>query len=272
MRNLTSYILTLLISIVIFSEKVTAQESSTIGISRATEFSVGSTDRLDTYLSPQSYRGTDVRFISNVLRSRKNAWDLQFTHEGSIDFTHNKSKNADALSGHYDFAFAMMHRWDMMNGDLTLRAGGMADLYLGFAYHTHNTANNPAQGYASIAIGGAGMATYNLHLGRHTYPITYEARLPLVGVMFSPSYGQSYYEMFNCGDYDNNIVVTSMATPCFRHQLSIDFPLGKRTLLRIGYLGDIRQSKPNSLRQHIYTHSFVIGWVTNILPLNSQSK
>ena len=105
------------------------------------------------------------------------------------------------------------------------------------------------------------MGAYRLKIGKKTIPITYEMRIPIIGIMFSPAYGQSYYELFNNGNYDNNIVVTSIAIPQYRHQLSIDYPINERTYIRIGYLGDYRQSKPNELKQHTYTNSFLIGFI-----------
>ena len=83
--------------------------------------------------------------------------------------------------------------------------------------------------------------------------------MPLVGIMFSPAYGQSYYELFYGGKYDDNIVFTNVSTPSLRHQFSVDLPLWRKASLRIGYLGDVRQAKPNHLKQHEYSHSFVLG-------------
>lgn len=246
---------------------VTAQEltpdSSRVKIEKSTMIAIGGMNRYDTYLSPLEYRGTDVRFISSVLRVRPSKWDMQFTHEGAFDYTENPSGNGEAMAGHYNFAFSMMHRWQMMGGKLTLRAGGMTELMLGFAYNMRNTANNPAQGYAQWAIGGAGMASYDFTLLKQKFRVNYEARLPLVGIMFSPNYGQSYYEMFSRDNYDHNIVCYGIDTPTFRHMLSLEMATGKRSAVTVGYLGDIRQAKPNNLRQHTYTNSFVIGFKVN---------
>lgn len=233
-------------------------------IERATEIAIGSVNRLDTYLSPQNYKGTDIRFISDVMRYGRKDWDVKLTHEGAIDLSHNLADNADALAGHYDFAFAMLHRWKLMDGKLTLHLGGMTELYLGFAYNTHNTANNPAQGYASLTVGGSGMASYQLKIGKKTYILSYQARLPLAGIMFSPAYGQSYYELFYGGNYDSNIVFNGINTPSFRQQISVGIPVGKGYTINVGYLGDIHQAKPNNLKQHVYTNDFFIGYTKTI--------
>lgn len=251
----------LIILAVSFASFAKAQEANDIEhIEKSTTFAIGQTNRLDTYLSPEKYKGTDFHFISDIYRVRPDRLNLNFTHEGAIDYTHNRADNANSLAGHYNFAFSMLkaikHR-----SDYGIHAGFMSDLYTGFAYNMRNTANNPAQGYASLSIGGAIKAYYNISIGNKYLKVNYEARLPLVGLMFSPAYGQSYYELFNNGNYDNNIVMTSISVPQYRHQLSVDYPINEHTCIRTGYLGDYRQSKPNHLKQHTYTNAFLIGFV-----------
>lgn len=230
----------------------------------STQIAIGSANVLDTYLSPEKYRGMEYRFVSDVVRhSDKHPTTYQLTHEGAIGYTHNRSKNAHALTGHYDFAFAMMHDWSLMQDKLKLHAGGMADLNLGFNYNTRNSANNPAQGYASLQIGPNVMAQYEITLFRKKMFLGYQARLPIAGIMFSPNYGQSYYEMFSENNYDNNVVFHAFKTFQIRQQLSLDIPVAKRTAIRIAYINDIRQTKPNNLKQHHYYNAGSIGFVIN---------
>ena len=232
----------------------------------ATQIAIGHANHLDTYLSPEKYRGIEIRFISEVLKTK-----VMFQHEGDMSFTSNRANNADEISGHYDFTFAMMHKWSWCDNKMTLRVGGMADLWLGFAYNTRNT-NNPAQGYASLAVGPQIMVSYKLSAIMKkperrflkflsTITVNYQMRMPWLGLMFSPNYGQSYYEIFSRGNYDHNIVFTSLATFQMRQQVSFDIPLKNRTSLRIGYISDIRQAKPNNLKQHQYYNAATIGVV-----------
>ena len=153
-------------------------------------------------------------------------------------------------------------------------AGGAVNTNLGFVYNTRN-GNNPANARFSLDIGPA--VAFDLPLGAPGhfrgvsispgdcahYPavIRYEASAPLAGLMFSPNYGQTYYEIFTQGNYDHNVVPTTIgSTPSFRQMLTVDFRLA-RTTWRIGYLGTIEQARVNNLKQHTYTHSLVIGFV-----------
>ncbi len=104
------------------------------------------------------------------------------------------------------------------------------------------------------------MAVYPFHIRRVPFTVRYQASLPLTGVMFSPQYGQSYYEM-SLGNYDHNVCFTHPGNaPSMRHLLTLDFPVAGFTF-RTGYLCDIRQSRVNGLRSHIWNHSFMIGYV-----------
>jgi len=82
--------------------------------------------------------------------------------------------------------------------------------------------------------------------------------------MFSPQYGQSYYNLFSQGNYDHNVVCTHPGNALSLHQnFSFDFPI-RRATIRVGYLSDLRQARVNGLRQHHYTRAALIGFVRNI--------
>lgn len=228
----------------------------------ATQIALGQGDILDTYLSPEKYKGFEGRFISEVLRdSRKRPMSYVLTHEGRLASLSNRAGTANSLSGGYGFTYSAMYRTAFLDGRLRLMVGGMAHYDVGFTYNMRNSANNPAQGYMSLDIGPHVFLRYDLPLWGRTFTVGWEARMPFVGLMFSPNYGQSYYEIFNRGDYDHNIVFTSLVVPQLRHHLTVDVPLSGRCALRVGYLGDYRQAKPNSLRQHGYYNAATVGIV-----------
>ena len=102
---------------------------------------------------------------------------------------------------------------------------------------------------------------YRFRLRNIPFQLRYEVQSPLLGLTFSPNYGQSYYEIFTRNNYDHNLVVTSPASaPSLRQLLTIDITV-RHTTVRLGYLGDYQQAKVNQLRQHVWSNIFVFGIV-----------
>ncbi len=230
-------------------------------ITNAIMVGIGATQILDTYLSPEKYRGTEVRYLSHTTRERRSSrWSRQIVHQGDIAYTENRSGDGNEVAGMYGFQYAWHYNWRMAEGRLNIKAGAMVDATVGFVYNTRN-GNNPAQARAALNVSPSAVAAYRFRLWNRPFLARYEVSAPLAGLMFSPNYGQSYYEIFTRGNYDHNIVPTTLAaTPSLRQMLTIDFTLG-RTTLRVGYLGDMQQAKVNNLKSHTYTHAFVIGIV-----------
>lgn len=230
-------------------------------ITNARMIGIGGVGILDTYLSQEKYAGTELRYISHTIRERDGRrWSRMIVHQGYVSTSHNRADNRNELGGMYNFAYGVHYNWRLMGGRLQVKAGAMADVQAGFLYNTGNT-NNPAQARLSLDIAPTAIATYRLSAWNRPMALRYEVSAPLCGLMFSPNYGQSYYEIFSRGDYDHNIVPTTfVSTPSLRHMLSVDFRLG-RTTVRLGYMGDYRQARVNSLKYHSYSNMLVIGIV-----------
>lgn len=232
-------------------------------VTNARMIGVGATDILDTYLSQEKFRGTELRYISHTMREPEGRhWGRLIVHQGNLAFADNRSGDGGEIAGAYYFSYGVRRRFafPVGNATLTVRAGAQADVTAGFIYNTRGS-NNPAQARLALSVSPSVSATYSTRIKRLPTAVCYEASLPLAGLMFSPNYGQSYYEIFTRGNYDHNIVPTTfVSTPSLRQMLTIDFTFRHATV-RIGYLGDIQQAKVNGLKQHIYTHALVVGFV-----------
>ena len=226
-------------------------------------FGIGNVNTLDTYLSPEEYTGTELRYVSHSIRENGSKLSRELIHQAQILSVHNRKENNNEIGGFYNFQYNWQYalrKWNVGEGELLLKAGGGIDTRLGFLYNTRNS-NNPAQAYAQMNIAPNAVLAYRFRLGNIPFQLRYEVQSPLLGLTFSPNYGQSYYEIFTRNNYDHNLVVTSpVSTPSLRQLLTIDITV-RHTTVRLGYLGDYQQAKVNQLRQHVWSNLFIFGIV-----------
>ena len=215
---------------------------------------------LDTYISQEKFSGVGFTYLY-IYDGRKPGkhWQNTIEHEVDLSKSKDRSGNISMLEGNYNLYWGRYRQWLLCDNRLKLQAGGLANANLGFLYDM-SSSNNPAQARLALNIMPSGIATYRFTLGQQRFSLRYELNLPLLGIMFSPNYGQSYYEIFTRGNYDRNVVPTTfVSAPNFRQVLTLDWELSTRWALRIGYLGNYQQADINHLKQHIYTHRVLLG-------------
>ena len=242
-------------------------------IVRSVMVGAGKTNVYDTYLSPLEYRGPELRFMHESMRmtrlmgGRVSAQRIVQVNASSTD---NISKSGKSYSGMFNWTYALHYQYNV-DDRLKILFGPMLDLNGGFIYNTRNS-NNPAQAKVYGSIDASAMAIYKLRIGRYPMTLRYQANLPFIGVMFSPEYGQSYYEIFSLKHSGKNVLFTSFHNaPTVRQMLTLDFPIGK-TIMRAGYLCDIQQAKVNNLKSHFYSHNFMIGFVRNFQMIRGKNR
>lgn len=237
---------------------MTAQQKETANL-----FAIGHARTLDTYLSPEHYSGVEARFIRQVswLREGKH-WARQLTSQGFLTYTDTRSKDAKEIGGMYNFRFSWQRKFRPValgSGTLDVRAGAGPEAYVGFLYNDRN-GNNPAQARLAGRLTPEVDLSYRFQLAHKPQTVRWNIAFPLLGLQFSPNYGQSYYEIFTRDNYDHNVCLTWLGNaPTLTHRLTWSIPL-RRTVLTVGYLGDYQQVKVNSLKYLSFTHAFVIGW------------
>ena len=226
---------------------------------------VGSTHLLDTYLSMEKFKGTGLTYL--YIREPRNPqkhWHSVIEHEIDLASAKDRSGSISMLEGDYNLYWGRYRRFNLVGDDQTdlrlhLDAGGLLNANLGFLYAMLNT-NNPAQMRLGMNLMPSAIATFGFPLFRQRFNLRYEADVQLLGLMFSPNYGQSYYEIFSRGNYDHNIVpTTTVSAPNLRQMLTLEWQTGKKWNIRIGYLGNYQQAKVNNLKQHVYTHRLLLG-------------
>lgn len=223
----------------------------------STLIGIGSSNMYDTYLSPLEYKGTSFKLVNEKMK--KMSWfDYKFTRQQTFQFEFstglNPAKNAR------EYWFLLNYNWgghyNLLKTDkFKLSAGALGSLSAGMLYNERNS-NNPSSARLYGNINASVIAFYKLKDATFRYQID----SPFIGVLFSPNYGQSYYEM----SLGNTIGTVNFASfhnqRALRNYFTVDFPLYAFTF-RVGYLGDFYQTKVNNINTHNYSNSFVLGLV-----------
>lgn len=242
-------------------------------VNRTNLFGIGSTNLLDSYLSPSEYTGMEFRFLRENIRMTKlmhgnvSSQSIFQTHAA---YTNNDADTGNEISALLSWSYALHYHF-RLTPNLKFLAGPYGQINGGFIYNTRNS-NNPAQGKAYVNLGASGMVVYSFHLWNKPLLLRYQLNLPLAGVMFSPEYQQSYYEIFTQGNWKHVIQLTSLHNqPSAFQMLTLDFPI-KTSTVRLGYILDIHQSHVNQIKCHTYSHSFMVGLVKNICIIKNKDK
>ena len=231
-------------------------------INEGTLISLGGYLMKDTYLSNEKYGGLGFRFMNERMRLTKMA-DYKISRQNivSVDISTviNGARNANYLSAFVDYSYGLHYRFKP-DPSLKLLVGGNIHGMLGMVYNTRN-GNNPLTAHTDFDLNFSLITIYEFHIQKAPFAVRYQFESPFVGVMFSPVYEQSYYEIFSLGNtaeiYNFNSLHNKFA---MRNYLTLDFPIGSTTL-RAGYLGSYYSTKVNTIDRYIISHNVMLGLV-----------
>jgi len=226
----------------------------------------------NTYLSPVTYSGTGVRIVNERMKtvassdSRLSSFQLI-----DIDFSSvsNPAGSVGALAGFVDYTFGYHYRFHPLPG-LKLLAGGSVKGMFGFVYNTQ-TANNPIATHIDLDLNASVMGIYTFRI-KH-YPLTWRVQsdIPLTGALFTPAYGQSYYEIFGLGNTAGVVSFSSLHNKfVMRNYISVDFPVWKFTI-RLGYLNNLYRTDIKEIQTRYTSHNLMIGLVKEFISFSGKN-
>ncbi len=256
--------LCLLLTTTAASAITAAQENANRHTTNAILFGIGKSNLYDTYLSPFAYTGPHAAFLYETLRPTR--WadgkvSVQTVFDGFGAYAASPAGNNREIGGMLNYSAGWHYNFNTACG-LRIATGGSVHAGGGATYNLRN-GNNPVQANARAYIAASAMAIYPLAIRNTQLHLRYQLTVPLAGAMFSPRYGQSYYEM-SLGNYDHNVCfIYPGNAPSMQHFITVDLPIRKRTV-RLGYRCDIFQSRVNGIDAHTWNHTFFIGYVRHL--------
>lgn len=277
-------IITLLLCSVAMLTVTCTATAQTASVNRTWLFGAGHSALYDEYLSPLDYAGPSASI--GMQNTRSTRWAngavsqlTQFEFNGT--YAHSPGKHGRFYDGQFTVGFGWFYNFTpKVDRGWNLALGGLAEFSGGGTYSTRN-GNNPAQGRAAFDVAPSAIFTYAFRAPvrfrifsdepnavepvEHLCRLRVQLDVPLAGLMFSPQYGQSYYELFSLGHYDHNVCFTyPVNAPSARLQATLHVPVSRHTQFVIGYRGEARQSHVNNLGRHAWENGAVIGFTREL--------
>lgn len=241
-----------------------SQDAPNATMTSAWTIGYGHLNLLDEYLSPLVYSGSILRGdyqSMHYLSLKTTHVSLQWSMMSSIGMVHNPAATNSifyfslepGVGIHYHFRPAP---------NLKILAGGIWNIFFANKYSFSN-GNNPYSADLSTRLNASAIAQYDWHIGRLPVVLHYNVTIPLIGAMFVPQYGESYYEIFTLKQRAN---IIHLATPAnylaIQNALSADFVF-KSWTLRAAFYHDYDKHHANDLHFETMQTSFSIGAVVN---------
>ena len=233
---------------------------------------IGSRSAFCDYLSPFSYKGTDVAvggFWTKMLPFNPEPLAMHF--EGRLNFGSllNPAHTAREIDFHANVQWGL--EWQKRLADNWLiGVGGSAGIYGGVLYLPRNS-NNPASAQFATGLSAGAFASRLFRIGRLPVLVSDRLNLPLLSGFFSQDYGESYYEIY----LGNRKGLAHFGWPGNRfgidNLLAVTLDLG-RTALEVGYRFSMQNQHANNLTTRIFNNAFVIGVIPGGLGIKTQKK
>ena len=225
----------------------------------------------DSYLSDEYYGGGSLYYGHENFRYARTGtymWKYRTGFNGILGTT--------TLCDSYQHILMLNRTWSgyhtfRMSDICHLLAGPIIELTGGAIYMPSNS-NNPVSAKLRTSLGASGMLICRARDGDGAIRLQLDASL--VGAAFSPEYGESYYEIFGLGNYDNTIKLTHPGNAfSWRATIAVDMPLGKkkRNTLRISYILENYQSELNGLHNDISYSLLSFGFVKTLYKIKGKN-
>jgi len=267
------YRVTCTLLLLFFSLFCFSQDGTPISLTyKITQVGYGISKVYDSYLSPLKYSGSNVGLhYEQMKKTGLMNGNVSEQHQMNANYSwcDNNSGTASYYTGLLEYNYGLLYGLKKTE-KLQLLTGMQAGGLFGFVYNTRN-GNNPATAKAHINLSLSAIANYKLKIRSQPVNLRYQISLPFIGAMYSPNFGQSYYEI-GIGVTDNLVHFGSFHNYfSTRNILSAEIPLNKFTLL-FSYHYSFYETRINDLDTQLINNTFYIGFSSNFFVVKGKHK
>jgi len=177
----------------------------------ANSFNFSTLSMTDPYLSPANYSGIALNYSHESRRFLKSE-NTSYSMQDKLNFTGGLMLNPSITSEmmylgiNYGWGINYHFRLDKRTRIL---AGGLWDIDFGFKVMPRNI-NNPVNVDLATNLNLTGLLQYDIPTHRRTMRLEMALQTPIIGCMYVPLGGASYYDMFELGSFTNAIHASTL--------------------------------------------------------------
>ena len=210
--------------------------------------SFSSLSLIDPYLSPLTYNGIGIR-LDNDSRRFLSPENTNISTQNRLKLNAglllNPALTASMMYLGLNEGWGLEYNFQPVNG-IKFSAGGLWDIDFGFKDLQRNV-NNPVNIDLSSNLNLTGIARYDIHLRKKVLKLQLTLQSPVLGCMFVPMGGASYYDMFELNNLNNAVHFSSLINKRGINQsLSVEVPFN-RSIWHFGFGFDQLKYSANDL-------------------------
>ncbi|MDR0348449.1 MAG: DUF3316 domain-containing protein [Tannerella sp.] len=240
-----------------------ADNSSLKLVNEGILIAIGSSNLRNTYFSGPAtkYDGVGLHILNERMKKTSFADRISSrqTVHLELTLTRNAASTINVFGGFADYSYGLHYRIKPVR-QLKILPGIAVRGMFGFMYNTQ-ASNNTTTLHIDLDMVASLAVIYSFRISNYPLAVRYQTDIPFMGALFTPKYGQSYYEIFGLGNTSGIISYSSFHNKfAMRNYLTLDFPLGN-LIVRAAYLNNAYYTNLNYNNIHNVSHSFMLGLV-----------
>ena len=227
---------------------------------KANTFGISTLGFLDPYLSPLTYSGLGVNYeyqTCRFLSVKRTNISIQTKFNIETGIALNPRITSDLLYVGANYGWGLQYHFAPFHGFRFL-AGGLWDFDFGLKNVERNI-NNPVNLDISTNLNLTAVAKYDVLLKHKTLKLQLALQSPILGYMFVPRAGASYFEMFELGNLTDVFHFSSLFNKWGLNSVfSVDVPFN-HSVWRFGIKAFDMRHEANNMVFNRNEFSFLIG-------------